>query len=491
MYSDNSQDTGLHDRTLPDSNLPGSDLPDPNSTSLWRDIIGALRGKTHDYTSGSLWRAILVLSVPMVLEMMMQSVFEIVDIFFVGRLGSDAVAAVGLTASFIIILFAIGLGLSMAASAMVARRIGENDPDGAARASWQAIVLTVGFGIPAGILGAYFAPEILGFMGASDHVKEIGSGYAAVMTGSNLVILLLFLFNAIFRGAGDASAAMRALWLANILNIILDPMFIFGFGPIPEMGVTGAAVATTIGRSVGVAYQIWILLGGRTRVQLRREHCHLDRSVLRTTLKISGPGMLQYLVGTASWLAVMRLVADFGSDALAGYTIAIRVIIFALLPSWGVSNAAATLVGQNLGAGKPERAEKSVWLCTWLDVAFLSTLGLIFWILAPEVVAIFVTAPEAKRVGIESMRILTMIYPVWAVGMVTVQSFNGAGDTKTPTWIHFFSFWLFQIPVAWYLAHEGGFGTAGIFYAIAVAQCVAAAWSAYLFRKGRWKTIEV
>jgi len=427
----------------------------------------------------------------MVLEMMMQSVFEIVDIFYVGKLGSDAVAAVGLTASFIIIIFAIGLGLSMAASAMVARRIGEKDPDGAARASWQAIVMTIGFAIPAGLVGAYFAPEILGLMGAAESVKEIGTGYAAVMTGTNVVILLLFLFNAIFRGAGDASAAMRALWLANILNIILDPMFIFGFGPIPEMGVTGAAVATSIGRAIGVGYQVWILVGGRSRVRLRKKHCHIDPSVLRTMLKISGPGMLQYLVGTASWLAVMRLVADFGSDALAGYTIAIRVIIFALLPSWGISNAAATLVGQNLGAGQPERAEKSVWLCTGLDVGFLTTLGLIFWVMAPEVVAIFVESPEAIAVGIESMRILTIIYPVWAVGMVTVQSFNGAGDTKTPTWIHFFSFWALQIPLAWYLAHPGGFETAGIFWAIAVAQCVAAAWSAHLFRKGKWKHIEV
>ncbi len=410
-----------------------SHSPVSDANSAWRDIFDALRGKPHDYTSGSLWRAIMVLSVPMVLEMMMQSVFEVVDIFFVGRLGSDTVAAVGLTASLIIIIFAIGLGLSLAASAMVSRRIGEKDFDGASRSAWQAIVLTVCFAVPAGLVAAFFAPELLSLMGATGSVQELGTGYAAVMFGTNLVILLLFLFNAIFRGAGDASAAMKALWLANILNIILDPMFIFGFGPIPEMGVTGAAIATSIGRTFGVAFQIWILVGGRTRIKLKRHHCRIDRVILSRMLKISGPGMLQYLVGTASWLAVMRLIADFGSDALAGYTVAIRVIIFALLPSWGISNAAATLVGQNLGAKQSARAEKSVWYCTLVDIIFLSVLGVIFWIFAPEVVNLFVDSPGAKAVGIESMRILTAIYPIWAIQMVTVQAFNGAGDTTTPT----------------------------------------------------------
>ena len=463
----------------------------PPGNSLWRDVVRALRGRSLDYTSGSLWRAIIVLSVPMVLEMLMQSVFEIVDIFFVGRLGSEAVAAVGLTASLIIIVFAIGLGLSMAASAMVARRIGEKDPDGAARSAWQAIVLTVAFAIPAGVAGAFYAPDLLDLMGATPAVRDIGAGYAAVMLGSNLVILLLFLFNAIFRGAGDASAAMKALWVANILNIILDPIFIFGWGPVPAMGVTGAAVATAIGRAVGVGYQIWLLAGGGARVRLEKRHLRLDASVQRTMVRIAGPGMLQYLVGTASWLAVMRLVAGFGSDALAGYTVAIRVIIFALLPSWGISNAAATLVGQNLGAGQPERAERSVWYCTLLDMAFLSVMGAVFWTFAPETVAVFVSAPGAREVGIQSMRILTVIYPIWAIGMVTVQSFNGAGDTTTPTWIHFACFWMLQLPLAWYLAHPAGQGTQGVFLAIAGAQMAAAIVCAHLFRQGRWKTITV
>ena len=478
--------------TLPLSPHPGSVLdqhsPQP---SVWRDIYDALSGKSRDYTSGSLWRAIIVLSVPMVLEMMMQSVFEVVDIFFVGKLGSDAVAAVGLTASLIIIVFAIGLGISLAASAMVSRRIGEKDPEGAARTAWQAIVLTVGFGIPAGLAGIYFAPDLLMLMGATDSVVEIGTGYAAVMLGSNLTIIMLFLFNAIFRGAGDAGLAMKALWIANILNIILDPIFIFGFGPVPAMGVTGAAIATALGRSLGVGFQVWMLFRGSSKIKLSRQHCKLDGMVLKRVLRISGPGMLQYLVGTASWLAVMRIIAQFGSDALAGYTVSIRVIIFALLPSWGIANAAATLVGQNLGAGHPQRAETSVWYCTAVDAVFLGVIGLVFWIWAPEVVRLFVDSPDAIRVGIESMRILTVIYPIWAVGMVTVQSFNGAGDTSTPTWIHFFCFWMIQIPLAWTLSNPMGYETNGVFYAIALAQVIAAGISAYLFNQGKWKHIQV
>jgi putative MATE family efflux protein len=468
-----------------------ADQPSVEDISVWSDILGALKGNLRDYTSGSIWRAIVVLAIPMVLEMMMQSVFEIADIFFVGKLGSDAVAAVGITASLIIIFFAIGLGLSMAASAMVARRIGEKDPEGAARAVWQALILTVSFGIPAGILGAYYAPEMLTLMGASAAVVEVGSGYAAVTFASNLTIILLFLFNAVFRGAGDAGAAMKALWIANILNIVLDPIFIFGWGPIPETGVTGAAVATTIGRSVGVGYQLWILFGGKTRLNIGKKHCRVDGIILRRVLQISGPGMMQYLIGTASWMAVMRIVADFGSDALAGYTITIRVIIFALLPSWGISNAAATLVGQNLGAGQPDRAERSVWYCTLVDVVFLTIMGLIFWINAEAVVRIFVQSPEAVRVGVESMRMMTAIYPIWAVGMVTVQSFNGAGDTTTPTWINFFVFWVLQIPLALLLAHQFGWGTRGIFTAVIVSQVTAALTSAHLFRRGKWKTIHV
>lgn len=468
-----------------------AEQPPVLAESLWKDIRDSLKGKSRDYTQGSLWRAIIVLSIPMVLEMMMQSVFEVVDIYFVGKLGSEAVAAVGITASLLIIVFAIGLGFSLAASAMVARRIGEKDPNGAARATWQALVLTVGFGVPAGILGVIYTPELLGLMGATEEVIRVGSGYTAVTMGTNLTIILLFMFNAVFRGAGDAGAAMKALWIANLLNIALDPIFIFGLGPVPAMGVTGAAIATTIGRSVGVGYQLWVLFTGKSQLHLKKEHLHIDGSVLRRVLRISGPGILQYLVGTASWLAMMRIIADFGSDALAGYTITIRIIIFALLPSWGISNAAATLVGQNLGAKQPERAERSVWYCTAVDVVFLSIMGFIFWLNAEFVVRIFVTSDEAVRIGVQSMKMLTAIYPIWAVAMVTVQSFNGAGDTTTPTWINFISLWLVQVPLALIFAHVLDWSTAGVFGAMMVAQVVAAISSAFLFRKGKWKKINV
>ncbi|NNF05072.1 MAG: MATE family efflux transporter, partial [Rhodothermales bacterium] len=447
--------------------------PSPAEPSLLNEIVGALRGRTRDYTQGSLWRAIIVLSVPMVLEMAMQSVFEVVDIYFVGKLGADAVAAVGLTASLIIIVFAIGLGLSLAATAMVARRIGEKDERGAAQAAWQSVILTIGVAVPIGIAAVFVSDDLLALMGATDSVIETGNGYAQVMLGTNAIILLLFLFNAIFRGAGDAATAMKALWLANILNIALDPVFIFGFGPVPAMGATGAAVATAIGRGVGVAYQLRVLFSPTGSIRMTRRDMVLDESVMRRLLKISGPGMMQYLVGTASWLALMRMMAVFGSEALAGYTVAIRVIIFALLPSWGISNAAATLVGQNLGAKRPDRAETSVWYCTGVDLVFLTVLGAVFFVFAEPVVRLFVSEAGAIEVGVRSMKILTAAYPIWAIGMVTVQSFNGAGDTTTPTWIHFFAFWIVQIPAAWILAVPAGYGPTGIFIAIVIGQTIA------------------
>jgi len=456
-------------------------------SSLIGDIGAALRGKSLDYTVGSLWRAIIVLSIPMVLEMLMQSVFEVADIYFVGRLGADAVAAVGLTASLIILVFAVGLGLSMATSAMVARRIGEGDPEGAACSVWQAFILTTAVAIPVGIACVFLADDLLRLMGATPGVVEIGTGYAQVMLGSNATVLLLFLFNAVFRGAGDASVAMRALWIANVLNIILDPILIFGFGPVPAMGVTGAAVATAIARGVGVGYQIWILVRGSSRIRIARRHLVLQASVLRRLFRIALPGMMQYLVGTASWLALMRIMAEFGSEALAGYTVAIRIIIFALLPSWGIANAAATLVGQNLGAGQPDRAERSVWYVTAVDTVFLILMGATFFIFADTVVRWFVTDPEAVRVGILSIRILTSAYPIWAVGMVIIQAFNGSGDTTTPTWINFVAFWIVQIPAAWFLAVPGGFGPAGIFWAIVMGQTLAAVIAVVYFRRGNWK----
>lgn len=455
--------------------------------SIWSDIRDSIRGSRRDYTQGSIGRAILVLAVPMVLEMMMQSVFEVADIWFVGKLGADSVASVGLAASLIILVFAIGLGLAMAAAAVVARRIGEKDHEGAAHSAAQAIIACVGVSIPIGILGAVYAPELLTLMGATASVVEVGSGYTAVLFGSNLTILLLFLINSVFRGAGDAAAAMRALWIANILNIALDPIFIFGFGPVPAMGTTGAAVATAIGRSIGVAYQLKILFGGSGNLKLGLRHFGIDPALIGRLLKISGPGMLQYLVGTASWMALMRIMAEFGSEALAGYTIAIRVIIFALLPSWGVANAAATMVGQNLGALKPDRAERSVWICCLVDAVFLGALGLVIIAFSRPLMTAFTADPEVIRVGARALWIMALSFPIWAVGMITVQAFNGAGDTTTPTWINLMAYWIVQIPLAWYMALPMGLGPTGVFIVIGIAQVVLAIIGTIWFRTGVWK----
>ncbi|MBO6576614.1 MAG: MATE family efflux transporter [Rhodothermales bacterium] len=455
--------------------------------SIWSDIRDSIRGSRRDYTTGSIGRAILVLAIPMVLEMLMQSVFEVVDIYFVGKLGPDAVAAVGLSASTIILVFAIGLGLAMAAAAMVARRVGEKDYEAASRTAAQAILSCVAVAIPIGLAGWFWAPDILRLMGASSAVIEVGTGYTAVLFGSNITILLLFLINSVFRGAGDAAAAMRALWLANILNIVLDPIFIFGWGPVPAMGATGAAVATAIGRGIGVAYQLMVLFRGAGNVKVRWHHFRIDWSLIARLLRISGPGMLQYLVGTASWMGLMRIMAEFGSEALAGYTIAIRVIIFALLPSWGVANAAATMVGQNLGALKPDRAERSVWICVAVDAVFLTLLGLAIIIFNEPIMRAFTSDPEVLRIGARSLWIMALSYPVWALGMITVQAFNGAGDTATPTWINLISYWIVQIPMAWIMAVPLGFGPTGVFITIGFAQVVLAIVGTIWFRAGTWK----
>ncbi|MFT5515064.1 MAG: putative MATE family efflux protein [Rhodothermales bacterium] len=429
----------------------------------------------------------MVLAIPMVLEMMMQSVFEVVDIYYVGKLGADAVASVGLAASLIIVVFAIGLGLAMAAAAVVARRIGEKDPEGAAHTAAQAILASIVISIPIGVVGAIYAPELLGLMGASPSVVQVGSGFAAVLFGSNITILLLFLINSVFRASGDAASAMRALWLANLLNIALDPVFIFGFAFIPAMGATGAAVATAIGRSIGVAYQLKILFGSGGQIRLRPHHFMVDGALIKRLLRISGPGMIQYLVGTASWMALMRIMAVFGSEALAGYTISIRVIIFALLPSWGVANAAATMVGQNLGAKKPDRAERSVWICAAVDAVFLGVLGLVIGLASEPIMHAFTQDPEVIRIGARSMSIMALSFPIWAVGMITVQAFNGAGDTTTPTWINLISYWIVQLPLAWYLAVPAGYGPTGVFATIAISQVVLAAVGTIWFRRGSWK----
>jgi putative MATE family efflux protein len=424
----------------------------------------------------------------MVLEMLMQSVFELADIFFVSRLGADAVAALGITASLLIFVFAIGMGLSMAATAMVARRMGEKDPDAAAASAFQAILVAVCASIPIAIAGAVYAPDLLRLMGATESVVEVGAIYCAILMGSNVTILLLFLINAIFRGAGDAVLAMRALGFSNLLNIVLDPILIFGLGPFPEMGVTGAAVATAIGRGSGVAFQVMMLVRGSGRLRMGRKAIRLNVGLVKRMLRISGPGIVQYLVGSASWIVIIRLVAEFGSAAVAGYTIGVRVIIFALLPSWGMGNAAATLVGQNLGAHRPDRAEKAVWIASIWNASFLTVAAVSMLLFDQAIMRVFTQNSDVVRVGADFLRIIAYSYPCFALGSVMVQAFNGAGDTLTPTWINLFCYWIFQIPLAYAISYPLGLGVEGIFVGIAIAQVVFALTGILVFRRGQWKT---
>ncbi|MCA1556157.1 MAG: MATE family efflux transporter [Acidobacteria bacterium] len=451
----------------------------------------AVRGSTQDFTEGNINRAIVLLSVPMILEMMMESLFGIVNVFYVARLGAAAIATVGLTESMLTIIFGIAIGLSMATTATVARRTGEKDMEGAAVASVQSIIVGVFISLPVTVAGLLFAPALLRLMGAEAGVIEQGSGYASIILGGNVCIMLLFLINAIFRGAGDASLAMRSLWLANVFNIILDPCFIFGLGPFPELGVTGSAIATTIGRGMGVAYQLWILLSGRSRVKVTRAHLRLDVPVMLKLLRVSVGGMFQFLVATASWLGLTRIVAVFGSQALAGYTLSLRITLFALLPSWGMANAAATLVGQNLGAGKPERAEHSVWRAGLINMAFLAGVTILFVFFTERIIRIFTADPGVIAYGVSALRIISYGYIFYAFGMVVVQAFNGAGDTYTPTVINLFCYWLFQIPLAYALAIHFNFGASGAFMAIPIAESVLTIIAIIFFRRGRWKTKQV
>ena len=459
----------------------------PGRGSLWSLLKQALRGTQQDYTEGPLGRAVFLLAVPMVLEMVMESVFGIVDVFFVGRLGPDAVAAVGLTESLLTVVYSVALGLSMATTALVARRIGEKDEDGAARTAVQAILLSVLVAAPFAVAGVVWSRDLLLVLGAPLSVIGLGWGYTAWMLGGSASILLLFLINAVFRGAGDATLAMRSLWLANAVNLVLDPCLIFGLGPFPELGVTGAAIATTIGRSVGVAYQLRALYRGGRHLRVARRHLVFDGSLSLRLVRLSVGGTAQFLVGTASWLGLVRILTPFGAPVLAGYTIALRVIVVALLPAWGLSNAVATLVGQNLGAGKPERAERSVWIAGLYTMTFLLGVMLLFLWGAEPIVAFFSTDPEVLAVGALCLRVVSYGYAFYAWGMVLVQAFNGAGDTVTPTWIDLLCYWLFQIPVAWVLARVLGYGPLGVFLAITLAESLIAVVGLLVFRRGRWK----
>ena len=478
--------------TDPATRLDSPDPPAPTgaeAVGLWTVVKESLRGELHhDFTEGPIGRAILLLSIPMVLEVVLESVFAVADIFWVSHLGPDAVASVGLTESLLTLVYALAMGLGIGATATVARRIGQKDPEGAARAAVQALLLALVVSAVLGTTGALLAPRLLALMGASPSVIATGRGYATIMLGGEAAIIVLFVVNAVFRGAGDAAIAMRVLWLANTINIVLGPLLIFGVGPFPELGVTGAAIATTTGRSIGALYAVVRLFRRGSRVPAARRHLTLDLGVMAQMLRLAASASLQNLIGMASWIGLVRILAGYGSEALAGYTIAVRLIIFALLPSWGLSNAAATMVGQGLGARKPDRAEASVWRAGRYNAVFLTGVGVIFLLAAPLLLRAFTSDPEVTGYAVACLRIVAIGFPFYAYGMVLTQSFNGAGDTWTPTWLNFFCFWIFEIPLAWWLAHPAGLGPSGVFWAIMAAFSLLAGASAAVFRRGAWKT---
>ena len=453
----------------------------------WAVLRAAVAGEEHDYTKGSIGHALLLLAIPMMLEMAMESVFAVVDIFFVASLGPSAVTAVGLTEAVLTLLYAVAIGLGMAVTALVSRRIGANEPDAAAVVAGQTIWLGVAAAAVVGVLGVAFAPDILALMGGDAEVIEIGSSYTRVMLGGSLSILMLFLLNSILRGAGNAALAMRVLWVANGINIVLCPTLIYGLGPIPALGVTGAGVATNIGRGLGCLYALYYLVNGRGRVALRPQHLALDVPVMLSLLRVSAGGILQFIVATSSYIVLMRIVAAYGSAAVAGYTIAMRIMMFTFLPAWGLSSAAATLVGQNLGAKQPERAEQSVWVATKFNVLFLVAIAVVLVGFPEALVGIFTDDADALRYGADALRIVAYGYGFYAVGLIMMQAFNGAGDTVTPTWLNAICFWLLQLPLAYALAQWLGLGPDGVFSAAAISESVLAVLAWAVFRRGTWK----
>ena len=460
----------------------GSILP-----KIYDSFLDAVKGKQTEFTSGSIRKAIFMLSVPMILEMMMESIFAIVDIAYVSQVSVNAVATIGLTESVVTLVYAIAIGLSMAATAVVARRIGEKDETGAAQAAVQAIFLGILVAVLIGIIGLMYSREILSLMGGSTDLIDEGHGYTKFLIGGNITIVLLFLINAIFRGAGDASIAMWTLILSNGLNIILDPIFIFGWGPVPEYGVMGAAIATNIGRGSAVIFQLYILFRGGSRIRLYTSNLVLKLKIMINLIRVSMGGIAQFLIGTSSWVFLMRLMAEFGSEALAGYTIAIRVMMFTFMPAWGMSNAAATLVGQNLGAGKPDRAEKSVWLTGKYNAIFMFFISFVYLVFAEGIIGLFTKVPSVIKNGSLCLQVVASGYVFYAYGMVITQAFNGAGDTRTPTKINFIAFWLIQLPFAYLVSLYLDWGVLGVFIAITLAEVLLSIMAVLWFRKGHWK----
>jgi putative MATE family efflux protein len=460
-------------------------------SSFFRDVAEAVSGTEQDFTEGKLSRAILLLSIPAVLEMIMESVFVIVDIYFVSKLGADAVATVGITESMVTVIYAISIGLGTATTSMVSRRIGEKNPDSASRAAFQAILTGFIVAVVIGIPGAIYADKLLGLMGTSKTIIGSMSGYTRIMLGGNVVIMMLFIINAIFRSAGDAAVAMKVLWIGNIINIILDPCLIFGLGPFPHLGVTGAALATTIGRGTAVLVQFYLLFSGKKRIKLSIKHMEADFKIMLKLLRLSFGSIGQNLIGTTSWIALVRIISTFGSEVVAGYTIAIRIIGFTILPSWGISNAASTLVGQNLGAKKPDRAEKAVWVTGIINMILLGIIGVILVLFPEFFIRMFIHNENVIKSGILGLRIISIGFIAYGLGMVLVNSFNGAGDTSTPLKINIFAFWFVEIPLAWLLAIKAGFNEEGVFIAIVVAESLMTLTAWLVFRRGKWKLKEV
>ena len=458
----------------------------PPSTSLLRAAVQSIRGTGEDYTSGSLNRGVLLLAIPMVLEMAGESLFVVVDAYFVSGLGAGALAALALTESMLAIIYSLAVGLAMSTTAMVARRTGEKDERGAARAAVQSILLAVGIAVTLGLTGALLAPWLLRVMGGEPEVVAVGTTFARIQMGGMVVIILLFVNNAIYRGAGDATMAMRSVWLANGINIVLDPCLILGLWIFPELGLTGAAVATTTGRGIGALYQLWHMSRG-DRIRVRREDVGVDLALIGRLARVSLGGIGQMLVTQVSYIASIRILSEFGTVALAGYLLAIRVVIFIILPAWGLANAAATLVGQNLGAGKPERAERAVYLTGTWNMLFMTVVTVVFVGFPDLILSPFATDPETNAVGVRALRIISYGYIFYAWGMVMMQAFNGAGDTATPTWINIGVFWFFQLPLAALLAFPLGWGETGVFWSFAVAYSLSAVVGLTLFRRGRWK----
>ena len=474
---------------IPANSTGNNETPPPNS--IFRELLNAIKGVDADYTKISIKRAILLLAVPMMLELIMESTFAIVDIYFIGKLGPSAVATVGLTETYLYLLYSLAMGLSLAVTAIVARRIGEKHHVEAAKATVQALFLAFLVSIPFAVGGIFYSKELLALMGADAWAIEHGYKYTQWMLGSNAVIVFLFVINAVFRGAGDAAIAMKILFVANGINIILDPILISGWGIIPAMGIEGAGIATTIGRGVGVVGQFYVLFRGNKQIRLTFRQLVWDSTVMLNIARTSLGGIGQNLVSMTSWIFLMRLLANIGSEAVAGSTIALRILMFTLMPAWGFSNAASTLVGQNLGAGSPERAESSVWKIGTYNMIFLGIVSVFYFTFNHELMRIFSDDEQVVAIGGEWLRILSYSFMVYGWWMVSVQAFNGAGDTRTPTFINIVFFWMIQIPLSYWLAIQQGWAHSGIFWGVFFSETSVGIFTLWLFSRGRWKNMKV